>query len=361
MFRNNWRRALAATAALSLWISSARAQSPNLIAPELIQPEAAHYSQTVEAQLGLYERSYTASGTLFYPYTEILRPEADARFVRFDTAGKEVKAGEVLATFTISGNEEELQAARLKLTRAEESYAAGKEEHLKALEELSSLHPLGAYEQEMHRLQLRRAHLVFEQFCYEQEQLVAAAQEALAELEESSRQVELIAPCDGILSSVTYLREGEKVHAGDALLTLYRPENALIRIDNSALRFRYGMEVTVASGSRKNPTYYTGRVVASDNLLPAARRSGDAYIYVEELANTGKKKLSFLSVSAPSQRLENVLIIPRRAITLEGGKYYVECVSEGGLQKRFVNVGLQDPSTAWILQGLEAGDVVVTD
>ena len=72
-------------------------------------------------------------------------------------------------------------------------------------------------------------------------------------------------------------------------------------------------------------------------------------------------RLSRLSATAPTQLLENVLVVPRRAITMEGGRNYVECLVDGNVQKRFVNLALSNSSSAWILQGLEPGETVIID
>ena len=56
-----------------------------------------------------------------------------------------------------------------------------------------------------------------------------------------------------------------------------------------------------------------------------------------------------------------MLIIPRRAVTLEGGKNYIECLVDGNVQKRFVNIGLSNMSNVWALQGLNVGDTIILD
>lgn len=355
---------LTAFLCLCLPLSSALAQSENLISDELIKTETVNYSKTAVVEESVYQREFGASAAEYYPYTYALRAEVDnASFAQYHVARRqEVKAGDVLVTFTLEIDEEALASSQLSLERTQQAYESGKtqknEEIAELLENLKQLKD--AAQREVMTLRIKRAQVAYEQYCYQQETKIAALKEQLAEMEEENRQTQLIAPCDGVITDLTYKRAGERVYADEVLVTLYREEGMLLRISNDDLRFRYGMEVTVTSGNKKDPTHYKGRVVAADNQLPSSRRLGHAFIQLE-LPEGDMPRLSRLSVNAASQYLENVMVIPRKAATMDGGKYYVECLVNGSVQKRFVNIGLTNTANTWILQGLQPGDTVIID
>ena len=357
------KRILAALLALCLPLAAASAQSNRLISEEMIKTETVNYSKTAVVENKVYERKFSTSASEYYPHTVSIACEVDnASFEEYTVSRRShVKAGDVLATFVLDIDEEALYSTRFSLERTKESYEKGRLERQEAIGEMLENKNSGAdsYERELMNLRVKRAQTELDKYCYQQETRIAELEEQLAEMQEENSLTHLIAPADGIISDLVYKREGERVYKGETLITMYHENGMLLRIDNTSLNFRYGMEMTVNSGSKKEPVIYHGRIVAADNLLPSSRRLGHAFIQVDDLPEDAR--LSRVSVEGVSQYLGNVMVIPRRAATMDGGKYYVECLYDGSLQKRFVNIGLMNTSTAWILQGIQPGDTVVID
>ena len=358
------RNKLCLLLSLFMLAASAAAESPNLISQEMIQTETVNYSKTAVVEPGTYARSYTATASEYYPYTVTLAAEIhNASFLEYHVARNQaVKKGDILAAFTLDVDEAALTSARLSLERMQQDYAAASLEKREALAEMlreqSSIRD--AYERELMTLRIKRAQVAYEQYCYQQECAIEKQSRTLAELEEASSSCYLYAPFDGIVTAVTYKREGEKVYASEGLVTLYREDNMLLRISNDQLYFRYGMPVTVSMGPKNNQRVFTGKVVAADNVLSENRRLGHAFIQLDAFEGE-MPRLNRISVSGTSEYLDNVLVIPRRAVTLDGGKHYVNCLVNGTLQKRFVNAGLMNMSNVWVLQGLEAGTTIIID
>lgn len=349
---------------LCLFCTSAAAQSPSIISDEMIQTETVNYSKTAVVELGEYKRDYNATATEYYPYTYELAAEIDnASFLQYHVArSQQVKKGDILATFTLEVDEVATASAKLSLERAQEAYQIGaekkREEIAEMLKNQSSIRD--SYERELMTLRIQRAQVAYEQYCYQQECSITRLTETLAELEEANSNCYLYAPYDGVITNVTYKREGEKIYANETLITMYREEGMLLRISNDHLYFRYGMPVSVSIGPKNNPEVFQGRVVAADNILPENRRLGHAFIQLEPFEGEAPR-MSRMTATGTSEYLGDVMIIPRRAITLEGGKNYVECLVDGNLQKRFVNIGLSTMSNVWVLQGLDVGDTIILD
>lgn len=361
MFRNK----LCLLFCLLLPWASAFAQSPNLVSEEMIQTEAVNYAKTAVVELGEFKREYNASATEFYPYTIVLSTEAaNASFLQYHVARhQQVKQGEILATFTLEIDEAAAASARLSLERAQTEYEAGRLEKERALAEMLKQQNAAGNEAELELmlLRIRRAQVAYEQYCYQQECSIERLAQELTELEEANSRSHLYAPFDGTVTSLTYKREGEKIYAGEELVTMYREDGMLLRISNDQLFFRYGMPVTVTSGPKSNLQTFAGQVVSADNILPQNRRQGYAFIQLEPFENEEKPRLSRLTVTGTSQLVKNIMLIPRRAAKLDGGKYYVNCLINGSLQKRCINPGIVGMSQLWVLQGLNVGDTVVID
>jgi len=358
------RNKLCLLLSLLLFASCAAAESPNLISDEMIQTETVNYSKTAVVELTEYARDYNASASEYYPYTVTLAAEIDnASFLKYHVArSQQVKKGDILAAFTLEVDEATITSARLSLERTRKEYETGvkekSEEIAEMLKEQSSIRD--SYERELTTLRIKRAQVAYEQYCYQQECAIERLSEELAELEEANSSSYLYAPFDGIVTAVTYKREGEKVYANEGLVTLYREDGMLLRISNDQLYFRYGMPVTVTMGAKTDQQVFKGRVVAADNVLSENRRLGHAFIELEPFEGE-TPRLTRLTVTGTSEYLDNVMVIPRRAITMDGGKYYVNCLVNGTLQKRFVNAGLLTMSNVWVLQGINPGDTIIID
>ena len=361
MFRN--KRCL--LLCLLMLLGSACAESPNLLSEALIQTETVNYAKSVAVELAAYTRDYSTSASEYYPYTYSVGPEVNnASFLEYHvTRNQEVKAGDVLATFTLDIDEAAVAAAKLSLERAQENYQLGKETKQEELAEMLKAQTAlrDSFERELLTLRIQRAQIAYEQYCYQQECSIAQLTQDLAELEEAGANCCLYAPYDGIITGITYKREGEKVYKNEELITMYREEGMLLAISNAQLHFRYGMPVTVTSGAKNDQKTFRGRVVAADNFLPENRRKGYAFIELEPFENNQKPRLNRLNASATSEYVGNVMTIPRKAVTMDGGKFYVECVVNGSVQKRYVNVGLQNVANVWVVQGLQPGDTIMID
>ena len=361
MFRNK----LCLLLCLYLPFSCALAQSDSLISQEMIQTETVRYSKTAVVETGDFKRDYNASASEFYPHTVSLFTEADnASFVKYHVArSQQVKKGDLLATFSLDIDQAAAASARLSLERAQKEYELGCAEREERLAEMLQKQSaaLPEAELEMLLLNIRREQVAYEQYRYQQECSIEKLQREVDRLDEANSRSHLYAPFDGVITALTYKREGERVYAGETLVTMYREDDLLLRFSNDQLFFRYGMPVVVTSGPKSDQQTFSGRVVSADNMLPQSRRQGYALIRLEPFEDDGKTRLTRLTVTGTSQLLENVTLIPRKAAKLDGGKYYVNCLIDGTLQKRCINTGLFSMSEMWVLQGLEPGDTVVID
>lgn len=348
--------------ALLLVCLPAIAESENLISQDMIKADTVNYnSETVEP--AAFERSVSADGSEYYPHTTVLSVEVSgARFGEYLVSrGDEVKKGDVLATFTLDVDEAGLASLELELERAKadlEKTIADEEES--ALEmQRSLLNAADSYERELLQLKMQRAEIALEKYVFEQERTIAELEEQIAEIYAEQEGSTMIAPQDGVILEMEFKRTGESVREGENLITMYRNDGMLMRVDNAEGSFRYGMEVVVEIGANKSRIQLPGRVVGADTLIPSMERSGYAYVEFELPEDT---KLTRPTVQGKTIQLDGVLTVSRSAAELDGGKYFVTQLVNGVPQKRYINaianVGMKQ---IWVLQGLDAGDEIIID
>lgn len=348
---------------LCLLPAAALSESVNLLSSELIQAETANY-QTSLLEKGTYRQIYSVAAAEYYPHTYHLRFETDgAKFNEYLVKrGDEVRKGDALASFTLETDEVALTSQRMALKQAQdalEDQILEREEALEALQE-ALVNAQSQYERQLLTLRIARAELATEQYVYQQERAIRALEDSIAEMEEKKAGNVLVAPVDGVVQDTAYMRAGDRISSSQVMVTLYRTDDMLLRIENPNGYFRYGMDVTVEMGAANEREEFSGRVVGADTLVPSAQKRGYAYVRLDAL--DGDTKLRKPNVYGTSSYLEGVDLLPRRAVGLEGGKYYVTLLNNGVTGKRYVNCIINNNAQqAWIVQGLEPGDEIVVD
>lgn len=361
MSRNRGRRLLLGLLALALLLPLGAA-GESILPEELRVPEVVNDSTAV-VRRDRFVKVANGSGTVVYPKTAQLSiQEGEGIFVGYAVRkGAEVKAGDVLATFTRDPQTVQHETLKLQLARAEEALAQGKAdreaEMAKAREALALL--TDAADRQIALQRLEKMRLALEKFAAEQERTIEGIRKQLVKLEDLLADTAILAPFDGIIENMASKSEGDVVRAGETLLTLYAPEHVLLRVSDSNLAFRYGMRATVQGGSRNEPTILEGQVVAASNLLPFELRQQTAFLLVDDMETL--VNLRNLTASAETLVLEDVLMVPRSALTMQGGIYYAQILTEDMVQKRYVATSNHRLTDLLILQGLEEGQTVLID
>lgn len=356
MSRSKLRRALALCAALAALSAGARAE--DLIDDSLLVPESANY-ETVTIEYGDYIKEVSASGyQVFAVEQNLFMEEGSARLGEINVIrNAEVKAGDVLATYEKEGSRAELERMELALERAQEEFETGKRERTDNIEALRAERQAGQAKRA--QIELERAQLEYERYVYETERSLAEQRAQIEELSEFYADSELIAPFDGVITWMTTKNEGDTIYEGETLFTLQSQERYVIGLDNSSGNFRYGMRVSVGLGPRNDKIYVEGRIIAAANILPS--ESKPAYALLELYGDVDEDDLRNITISGNNIELNDVLIVPRSAITFDGGKSYVSILDGDMVQSRIIVSGHNAAGDTWVVQGLEEGQQVIID
>lgn len=188
--------------------------------------------------------------------------------------------------------------------------------------------------------------------------------EALAKNHSASGQ-SITAPIAGYVKSIL-VKEGDYVTIGQPLVSVTQNRRLFLRAEVSEKYYPYLH--TISSANFQTP--YNNQVyelkTLNGRLLSFGKSSGDNSFYVPvtfEFDNKGDIiPGSFVEVYLLSSPLENVIALPRTALTEEQGIFFVyQQLDEEGYKKLEVTLGADNGKSVQILTGVHPGDRIVTE
>ncbi len=195
---------------------------------------------------------------------------------------------------------------------------------------------------------------------------LANAKAKLAVAQEDQAVVDLVAPMVGTIMSID-ASVGEVVGTG-AIITLADLSQPVLEVylDETDLdKVVVGFEAEIVFDSLPDDTF-TGHITEVSPSLESVSGVDTVVALVQLDADSFSKPLTLpvgsnASVEVIGGRAENAVLVPVEAVREIGPDEYAVFVVEDGEPKlRIVSVGLMDYTSAEILSGLKAGDVVTT-
>jgi membrane fusion protein (multidrug efflux system) len=298
---------------------------------------------TVEAarvELARLSDDTQAVGSLRSRRGVILRPEVSGRITQLNfTDGQRVRKGQVLVQF-----DDQLPLAQVQQSQAELSIAQAN--------------------------QKRNQELVAQNFISQRSLDESAANLQVAEAKLSlakatAARLKIIAPFDGmvgirLVNVGDYLKDGADIVNIEDIEAIFVDFRLPERFQNKVKRGQTAMLDIDALPGRK----YNAQIQAIDPLIDANGRS----IGIRGCIDNRQLQLRpgmFARVNTVFGVRENARVVPEEAIVPQGARQFVIKLLEGPNEQTRttrrveVKVGLRSPGKVEILEGLEAGDVVV--
>jgi len=274
-------------------------------------------------------------GTLRADEWVVVRPEIAGRIskIHFDE-GQLVKAGAVLFSLDSSIQRASLREAQANLDNARRTYTRSVE--------LSSKDLISRAELDNAQAQLAVAE--------------ARVESARALLEKTS----LLAPFSGMVG----LREvsvGAWVNFGTALVNLVRmdPMEVDFSVPETALgRVKVAQPITVTVDAFSGESF-SGEVTAIDPMMDVNSRSAKVRA---QIANTGNKLRPglFARIGLGSEGSAQALLVPEQALLQQGETRFVYKIVDGKAARAEIKTGRRVPGKVEVVEGLKAGDQVIT-
>lgn len=319
---------------------------------------AQYYTSIVE--LDDFSIGISSSGSIArLGYQALSTPVRGAKLNEvYFSAGDAVSAGDVICTYTVIVSGAEATRARGELASARDDYeyeiARRDVEIADMRARLSTAEGLDARELE---LRIERAQMTYEKYSETALVKLAALEAASAAADAASLPRELRAGMDGVLLSVIAPGDESTLNPGRAVAEIYDPARVLVRVPNAAGNFKYGMVVNVRVASGSGQVNIPGEVVAADNVLPGALRTGSAYIALERLPSGN---VSQITATATAISISNALVARANTLTYSGGLYSVRILTpDGAVRTRRVIKAFENESEAWLLKGVSEADKLI--
>jgi HlyD family secretion protein len=190
--------------------------------------------------------------------------------------------------------------------------------------------------------------------------LVEHARVTVRDLEERLESAHGSAPFDGTLYSLP-IRQGDFVKAGDLLAELADLHQVRIRafIDEPELgQIDVNQSVEILWDAHPDRVWNGRTEVLPKQVVTRGTRSVG-----ELLCSVTNDRLDLLPNTTVDVRIHiserpAALVVPRGAVYIEGDRRYVFRVEDNRLHRRFIKVGIANPTKIEVLSGLSEGDVV---
>jgi RND family efflux transporter MFP subunit len=172
------------------------------------------------------------------------------------------------------------------------------------------------------------------------------------------------APIAGFVKNVL-VSEGEYVNVGQQLVSVTQNRKLYLRAEVSERYYQYLNSISSANFT----TSYDNKSYELENmggrLLSTGKSSGGESFFIPvtfEFDNKGDIiPGSYVDVYLQTSAMENVISVPRSALTEEQGLHFVYLqLDEEGYKRQEVTLGADNGVSVQILSGLKAGDKLVT-
>lgn len=307
--------------------------------------QTVEYGQsTAILQKGTVSYDFSSTGYLYYPDTTSVENPVKygtCYLTKCDlTFYQQVKKGEVLATVRVAADQVGLQRVRTQLNRERERLSdlisQGEEKNEKAIE-------------------ARR-------------ETIADLEERIRDMEADFATKEIRSPIDGVIISMGWFEEEQILNPGQQICIIADQSRSYVTVEDTNHQLNYGdrLEVTYSVPGGEQKTVEGTVVTAGQRSVSGALRGDEMLISVPaeaipEMAFNSMFAGGFwnrrtFNVTGKVRSTDNVLLVPKGAVTLSNGSTYVNVVREDGsiVNQSFV-AGGSNNTYYWVVQGLSEG------
>lgn len=300
-------------------------------------------TKTTEVSKGKINVMFNETGYIFYPkYEYINNPVEYGVTYITELCVKQyerVEKGQIIAKIKVSGDTINIKRQERNLQRAKEDLAE------------------------------------LEKDAEKNEKLIRIKKESIADLEELIKDVKtdaskssIRAPFSGIITSVNRFEEGDILQNNQTVCTLADENDCFIFVEDKAGQITYGNKATIKYNdeSGQEQTAEGEVVMVSNCAISKELDTGYNVIRVskEDFAKMAATNRGFdgwwrrssFDVTVEVRSMDNVVLVPKSAVTLESGVTYVTVLDENNKPtlKSFI-AGGSDNLNYWVVDGLSEG------
>lgn len=278
-----------------------------------------------------------------------------------------VEKGDVIMTVQPEIDKITLEEAKIKLTRLTERLQKAAVDYEEALAEakvdkriLQEGYVYGTYEKNIINLQCNQMTLDWEKTKHDFEVQIEAVKEQIADMEASRNTTEVTAPVSGNIIFETKYPSGLEIGDGEYICHIITSDIFYVQTKNQADEFGYGMALSF----RNMDEVVEGTVISGGNRMLYGNLDSDeatfSITFEDNALTTNRMQMNSIVMEGNLKTVENVIMVPKKAVTEEDGDYFVTVLKEDGslLKTEFIPGG-DNPECYWVYEGLEEGMQIV--
>lgn len=310
----------------------------------LVEKLAEYSTETVTVEKGSFHSSFEGWGFMYYPMTETVTNEIEYGTVYFEefmvAQYQHVEKGDVIATIRVVSDEIAIQRNETKLKRAQERLA-----------------DLRAEGEEKN-----------EDAILKKEEEIADLQELIKDMKADGATKQIVANQTGMVVELANLEAEAILSSGMGIAAIADESTCYVVVENTNLLLNYGNDVTVTYTNAEGISKTVDGTVA--NVSPAGVSVGLQLNYsfillpeesIADMAVSNNDRDGWWNrnryqVKATIREMENVLVVPKKAVKDVAGVTYVNIMDEqGNITPCSFIAGGFDKSGYWVVEGLTEG------
>lgn len=318
-----------------------------VMSDEYIEPS----KSTAKLSKGSVSGTFSADGFLYYPSTEWIDTDVEYGTVYLTELlvdkYERIEKGQVIATIRVLADDIEIARLERQILRENESLSELKKDNK------DNKNKRAIANKEEYLLDLN---------------------EKLLDMKTDKETEKVVAPFSGVVTDVAGYEEGDIIPKDKWIVQLADDTESFIVIEDTGSQTAYGQKASISyRGMDGNQKECVGDVVtAFPNALNKDLKQGYALVRVpaENLAdmagsspnNEGWWNRNRFKINIATHYVENVVVVPKRAVKSLNGKTYVKVKGENkDMQyKEFISGG-SDVDNYWVIAGLSEGEEICLD
>lgn len=319
----------------------------------------------IEVQRGEFIMTREQTPGYYLPKQEVLFFEHEnATLASIEIrSGQMVQEGDVLMTFN---RQEDLVATESSRIRLEQVMRQAEQNEINLQERITELRKTLAeasesFEKSRLAIEVKIAEENLRWQRVDSEKTIKEIQDEIAMAADDQAVTTVVAPFAGQVVDITGRKIGDKLNAWEYMCRLIGQEPFLLEVDNSSGEYRQGSTVTIEHGRAKERRQLTAKVVADHSLLGPELVGMKSWIELEGIDPAEAMNVINPRIFSNTHQVDDVIVVPRRAVTRQNQLYYVNLRSETGIQRRYIEIINWNQDDYWVQDGLAVGDKIVIE
>lgn len=276
--------------------------------------------------------------------------------------GAYLEKGDVIARVMVETDPIALEELELRLLRLEENYAEYQADYTKSYEE--AVANISVYELpgKIDRLKIEQMERDHAWSVKGYEEQLANYKKQIKELKNTTAMEEIVATESGFILEVPKLQVGQELFNGDLICNIAPADKMMLQFSDESRHYGYGMNLTLLIGDRRAQKSYPVQAVSAlgkslhGNWNQSHTRILGDY-NMSELISQGP-----YAVTGTTNVMNNVLLLPVKAVTEVGEKYYVTVLNgDNTLEKKQFIPGGKNTHYYWVFDGLKPGMKIILE